>query len=106
VIFALAERKASSRDGFWLGWSFFAFIPTVGIMGWTGVGIIETGSIGCVFIGPAVGLVLGMLTNSRRLAAPTVIRVGRRFHRSQDCFNQTKAFRLLSLKVPIGGSLF
>jgi hypothetical protein len=65
VIFALAERTASARDGFWIGSVFFAFDPTAGIIGWTGVVVIEARSIGCVFIGPAVGLFLGMLDNSR-----------------------------------------
>jgi hypothetical protein len=39
-------------------------IPAVGIIGNTGVGIIDARSIGWVLIGPVVGLFLGIVDNS------------------------------------------
>ena len=47
-------------DGYGDAFSF----PTVGIIGKAGVGIIEAGPIGCVFIGPAMGFWLGIYDNS------------------------------------------
>jgi hypothetical protein len=45
------------------GCAFFS-VPTVGIIGSTCVGIIDARSIGCVFIGPVVGLIFAMLDNA------------------------------------------
>jgi hypothetical protein len=64
VIFAFATRIPSVRVGFSLGpIDVFAF-PAVGIIGNTGVGIIDARSIGWVLIGPVVGRFLGILGNS------------------------------------------
>jgi hypothetical protein len=54
---------ASIRVGVRFGCGVF---PAVGIIGSTGVGIVETRSTGCVLIGPAVGLILAMVDNSLR----------------------------------------
>ena len=47
-------------DGYGVAFSF----PTVGNIGKAGVGMIEAGPIGCVFIGPAMGFWLGIYDNS------------------------------------------
>jgi hypothetical protein len=66
VIFASAARTASIRVGVRFGCGVLPTFPAVGIIGSTGVGIVERRSTGCVLIGPAVGLILGMLNNSLR----------------------------------------
>jgi hypothetical protein len=63
VIFAFAARTSSVLVGFCFGCAFFIF-PAVGTTGRTGVAIIEARSIGCVLIGPAVDLSLGIVDNS------------------------------------------
>jgi hypothetical protein len=66
VIFAFATRTPSVLVSFlFAGAALFTF-PVVGIIGRTGVGIIEARSAGCVFIGPAVDSSLGMVDNSLR----------------------------------------
>ena len=66
VISALAARTASALVGFCFG-SGVLFTPTVGSVGRTWVGNIEGRSIGCVIIGPAAGLFLGILENAFQL---------------------------------------
>jgi hypothetical protein len=63
VIFAFATRTPSALVGFCLGAIDVLAFPAVGIIGNTGVGIIDARSIGCVLIGPAVGLFLGIADN-------------------------------------------
>ena len=64
MIFAFATRTPSVLVSFlFAGAAFFTF-PAVGIMGETGVAIIEVRSIGCVLIGPAVSMGLGIVDNS------------------------------------------
>jgi hypothetical protein len=58
VIIAFATRTRSAIAGFCFGCAVLSTFPTVGIIGRTGVGIVEARSIGCVLIGPAVGLIL------------------------------------------------
>jgi hypothetical protein len=65
IILAFATRTPSTLIGFCFGVAFFTF-PAVGIIGRTGVAIIEARSIGCVLIGPAVDLSFGMVDNSLR----------------------------------------
>jgi hypothetical protein len=64
VIFAFAIRTPSALVGFCLGSIGVLAFPAVGIIGNTGVGIIDARSIGCVLIGPAVGLLSGIADNS------------------------------------------
>jgi hypothetical protein len=64
VIFAFAARTPSVLVGFCFGCGTFFTFPAVGIIGRTGVAIIEARSIGCVVIGPAVDLSLGIVDNS------------------------------------------
>jgi len=64
AIFAFAARTPSALVGSCLGTIDVSTFPAVGITGNTGVGIIDARSIGCVLIGPAVGLFLGIADNS------------------------------------------
>jgi hypothetical protein len=64
VIFAFAIRIPSALVGFCLGSVGVLAFPAVGIIGNTGVGIADAGSIGCVLIGPAVSMGLGIVVNS------------------------------------------
>jgi hypothetical protein len=63
LIFAFATRISSALVGFCLGAIDFLELPAIGIIGNAGVGIIDARSIGCVLIGPAVGLLLGIVDN-------------------------------------------
>jgi hypothetical protein len=62
VIFAFATRTASVLVGGCFGFDAFATFPIVRII--ICVGMIEMRWIGCVRIGPIVGLFLGMEDNS------------------------------------------
>jgi hypothetical protein len=64
VIFALAMRTPSILFGSVFGCEVFFIFPADGIIGRVGVGIAEARSIGCVLIGPVVGLALGMIANA------------------------------------------
>jgi hypothetical protein len=64
VIFALATRIPSARVDFGLRSIDVLAFPAVGIIGNTGVDMIDGRSIGCVLIGPVVGLFVGMVDNS------------------------------------------
>jgi hypothetical protein len=64
VIFAFAIRTPSALVGFCLSPIDVLAFPAVGLMGNTGVGIIDARSIGCVLIGPVVDLFLGIVGNS------------------------------------------
>jgi hypothetical protein len=64
VIFALATRTPSALVGFFLGFINAVASPVAGILGNTGVCTIEARPIGCVLMGPAVGLFLGIMDNS------------------------------------------
>jgi hypothetical protein len=66
VIFRFAARTSSVLVGFCFACGAFFTFPAVGIIGRTGVAIIEARSIGRVLIGPAVDLSLGMVDNSLR----------------------------------------
>ena len=61
----MAARTASVLvAGFGMAGGAFFIVPTVCIIGNTCVGIIDARSIGCVFIGPVVGLIFAMLDNA------------------------------------------
>ena len=64
VILAFAARTSSALVGSGFGCAAFFNFPTVGIIGRTGVEIIDARSVGCVLIGPVVNLSLGMVDNS------------------------------------------
>jgi hypothetical protein len=66
VIIAFATRTRSAIAGFCFGCAVLSTFPAVGIIGRTGVGIAEARSIGCVLIGPAIGLISDMVDNSLR----------------------------------------
>ena len=66
MIFAFATRTPSILVGSRFGCGAFFTFPADGIIGRTGVAIIEARSIGCIRIGPAVGLFLDMSDNSLR----------------------------------------
>jgi hypothetical protein len=66
VIFAFATRTPSVLVGVCFDCGAFITFPADGIIGRTGVALIEARSIGCILIGPAVGLFLGMSDNSLR----------------------------------------
>ena len=61
MILAFAVRTASVLVGICSGCGAFVTLPTVGIIG---VVKIQARDMGCVLIGPVVGLILGMLDNS------------------------------------------
>jgi hypothetical protein len=61
VILAFAVRTASVLVGICSCWGAFVTLPTVGSIG---VVRIQARAMGCVLIGPVVGLILGMLDNS------------------------------------------
>jgi len=61
VILAFAVRTASVLVGICSGCGAFVTLPTVGIIG---VVKIQARDMGCVLIGPVVGLILGILDNS------------------------------------------
>jgi hypothetical protein len=61
VILAFAARTASVLVGICSGCGAFVTLPTVGIIG---VVKSKARAVGCVLIGPVVGLILGMLDNS------------------------------------------
>jgi hypothetical protein len=63
-IFAFATRTSSALVGFCLGSIEVLAFPAVGIVGNTGVCNIDARSIGCVVIGPGVGLILGTVDES------------------------------------------
>jgi hypothetical protein len=66
MILAFATRTASVLVGGFSGSGVFVSAPAVGIMGSSGVGIVEPCSRGCTFMGPVdVGLLLGIMDNSR-----------------------------------------
>jgi hypothetical protein len=60
VIFAFATRTPSVLVGSGFGWAARFGFPAAGIIGKTGVATIASRSIGCVVIGPAIDLFLGM----------------------------------------------
>jgi hypothetical protein len=66
VIFAFATRTLSDLVRFCFDCGAFRSFPADGIIGRTGVAIVEARSIGCVLIGPAVGSLLDMSDNSLR----------------------------------------
>ena len=66
MIFAFATRTLSDLVSFCFDCGAFRSFPADGIIGRTGVAIVEARSIGCVPIGSAVDLPLGMVDNPLR----------------------------------------